>query len=127
MARPKIASYPFTTIKPNLGHVRYEEDSREITLADLPGLIEGAHINLGMGHRFLRHVERTRCLLFVIDVGGFQLNPQSAHRNAFETIVLLNRELELYNPDLLSIPAICLINKVLVYCKGNVNTRVLRL
>ena len=111
-ARPKIASYPFTTIKPNLGHIQYQEDEREITMADLPGLIEGAHINLGMGHRFLKHVERTRCLIFVIDVQGFQLNPHSVHRTAFETLVLLNKELELYNPDLLSKPAICIVNKV---------------
>ena len=81
-------------------------------MADLPGLIEGAHINLGMGHKFLKHVERTRCVIFVIDVQGFQLNPQSVHRTAFETLVLLNKELELYNPDLLSKPAICIVNKV---------------
>ena len=110
-ARPKIASYPFTTIKPNLGHIKFE-DEREITMADLPGLIEGAHVNVGMGHRFLKHVERTGCMVFVIDVKGFQLNPMSIKRSAFETLVLLNKELEIYNPDLLSKPAICLVNKV---------------
>ena len=81
-------------------------------MADLPGLIEGAHINLGMGHRFLKHVERTGCIIFVIDVQGFQLNPSSIQRSAFETLVLLNKELEMYNPDLLTKPAICLVNKV---------------
>ena len=110
-ARPKIASYPFTTIKPNLGHMSYE-DEREITMADLPGLIEGAHINLGLGHRFLKHVERTTCNVFVIDIQGFQLNANSVHRTAFETLVLLNKELEMYNPDLLQKPSICLVNKV---------------
>merc|ERR1712150_105794 len=96
-ARPKIASYPFTTIKPNLGHIEYE-DEREISMADLPGLIEGAHINVGLGHRFLKHVERTLCNVFVIDIQGFQLNPSSAKRSALETLVLLNKELEMYNP-----------------------------
>jgi len=110
-ARPKIASYPFTTIKPNLGELAYE-DTRTIKMADLPGLIEGAHHNLGMGHSFLKHVERTSMLVFVVDVNGFQLNPESPKRNAFETIALLNRELELYNPDLLTKPAVCLVNKM---------------
>ena len=62
--RPKIASYPFTTIKPNLGHLSYP-DLRVITMADLPGLIEGSHKNLGMGHRFLKHVERTKLLVSI--------------------------------------------------------------
>ena len=110
-AKPKIASYPFTTIKPNLGHLGYK-DGRIITMADLPGLIEGAHYNVGMGHRFLKHVERTKILLFVVDVQGFQLNPNSPKRSAFETIALLNRELELYKSDLLDKPAVCLINKM---------------
>ena len=62
--RPKIASYPFTTIKPNLGHLSYP-DLRVITMADLPGLIEGSHKNLGMGHKFLKHVERTKLLVSI--------------------------------------------------------------
>lgn len=110
-AKPKIASYPFTTIKPNLGKMVYE-DFREISMADLPGLIEGAHYNIGMGHKFLKHVERTNMLLFIVDIQGFQLDPQYPHRSAFETIALLNRELELYKDDLLDKPAICLINKM---------------
>ena len=65
-------------------------------MADLPGLIEGAHYNVGMGHKFLKHVERTKMIMFVIDVQGFQLNPNSPRRTPFETITLLNRELELY-------------------------------
>jgi len=110
-ARPKIAAYPFTTIKPNLGDLVYE-DFREIQMADLPGLIEGASYNLGMGHRFLKHVERTSMLVFVVDVNGFQLSPDSPSRTAYQTVALLNRELELYNPDLLSKPAVCLVNKM---------------
>ena len=81
-------------------------------MADLPGLIEGAHINLALGHKFLKHVERTLCNIFVVDIQGFQLNAYSLQRNAFETIALLNKELEMYNPDLLERPSICLVNKV---------------
>ncbi|OQV20354.1 putative GTP-binding protein 10 [Hypsibius exemplaris] len=72
-----------------------------ISMADLPGLIEGASQNVGLGHRFLRHVERTRLLYFVIDVNGFQLSPMHPHRTAFETLVLLNKELELYKESLI--------------------------
>jgi len=110
-ARPKIASYPFTTIKPNLGVCDYD-DSRRISFADLPGLIEGAHQNLGMGHAFLKHVERTRVLMFVIDITGFQFKVDSPLRSALETILILNKELELYKDDLLDKPAICVISKM---------------
>jgi len=110
-ARPKIANYPFTTIRPNLGHLSFPDD-REIVMADLPGLIEGAHYNVGMGHKFLKHVERTKMIMFVIDVQGFQLNPNSQRRTPFETVTLLNRELELYRSDLVEKPALCLVNKM---------------
>ena len=110
-ARPKIANYPFTTLRPNLGHLKYP-DERVITMADLPGLIEGSHLNLGLGHRFLRHVERTKLLLFVIDIGGFQLGPEYPVRTAMENILLLNKELELYNPDLLKKPCVLAVNKM---------------
>lgn len=110
-AKPKIASYPFTTIRPNLGIMHYK-DMRQISMADLPGLIEGAHANRGMGHSFLRHVERTKLLLLVVDINGFQLSPQHEFRDCLDTIVLLNKELELYNEDLLNKPAMLLINKL---------------
>ena len=110
-ARPKIANYPFTTLKPNLGHLEYS-DGRIVTMADLPGLIEGSHLNHGLGHYFLKHVERTKILLFVVDICGFQLSQEYPFRSAFETIVLLNKELELYNPDLLKKPSLLLINKM---------------
>lgn len=110
-ARPKIANYPFTTLRPNLGHLTYP-DARVVTMADLPGLIEGAHKNIGMGHRFLKHVERTKLLLFVVDIHGFQLGPEYPFRTAFETAVLLNKEIELYNPELLKKPAVMLLNKM---------------
>lgn len=110
-ANPKIAAYPFTTIQPNLGHINYS-DTRIVKVADLPGLIERAHLNVGMGHRFLKHVERTRLLTFVIDINGFRLNESHPFRTAFETVALLNREIELYNSDILSKPAVCLVNKM---------------
>ncbi|GFR08311.1 GTP-binding protein 10 [Trichonephila clavata] len=89
-AKPKIANYPFTTIAPNIGMLCYD-DFRKISAADLPGLIEGAHMNYGMGHKFLKHCVRTKILLFVVDIDGFRLNPNTPHRTAFETVMLLNR------------------------------------
>ncbi|XP_070154174.1 GTP-binding protein 10 homolog [Polyergus mexicanus] len=110
-AKPKIASYPFTTIRPRLGIMNYE-DERTITVADLPGLIEGAHMNIGMGHKFLKHIERTKLLLFIVDIQGFQLSPKYKHRSCLETVVLLNKEIELYKPDLLKMPTMIIINKM---------------
>ncbi|XP_055713632.1 GTP-binding protein 10 homolog [Phlebotomus papatasi] len=109
-ASPKIASYPFTTIKPQLGIVDYT-DFRQISVADLPGLIEGAHANIGMGHKFLKHVERTRILILIVDIFGFQLSPQHMRRNCLENVYALNRELELYDSTLLDKPSILLVNK----------------
>ncbi|CAH0718694.1 unnamed protein product, partial [Brenthis ino] len=110
-AKPRIASYPFTTIKPNKGTIEYD-DLRQITIADLPGLIEGAHMNIGLGHKFLKHVERTKLLLFIADVQGFRLSPKYPMRTCLETIMLLNKELELYDAELLDKPAILAINKI---------------
>ncbi|XP_045169494.2 GTP-binding protein 10-like isoform X2 [Mercenaria mercenaria] len=110
-ATPKIADYPFTTIRPQIGIMEYP-DFRQITIADLPGLIEGAHVNFGMGHKFLKHVERTKMLLFMVDINGFQLSTQYEYRTAFETILLLNKELELFNMDLLKKPAVLALNKI---------------
>ncbi|PWV53790.1 GTPase ObgE [Chitinophaga sp. S165] len=90
-ARPKIADYAFTTLTPNLGMVPYRND-RSFAIADLPGIIEGAHEGKGLGHRFLRHIERNSVLLFLIPADS------QDHRKDFD--ILLN-ELEQYNPELL--------------------------
>ncbi|XP_061442180.1 GTP-binding protein 10 [Rhineura floridana] len=110
-ATPQIADYAFTTIKPELGIVKYA-DFKQITVADLPGLIEGAHANKGRGHKFLKHVERTKQLLFVVDVSGFQLSSTTPFRTAFETVVLLAKELELYKEELRTKPALLAVNKM---------------
>nr|XP_012154365.1 PREDICTED: GTP-binding protein 10 homolog [Megachile rotundata] len=110
-AKPKIADYPFTTIKPKIGIIHYN-DYRQISVADLPGLIEGAHANRGMGHKFLKHIERTKLLLFIIDIQGFQISLHHQHRSCLETVLLLNKEIELYKPDLLDKPAMIIINKM---------------
>ncbi len=100
-ARPKIADYPFTTVTPNLGVAIV--DDREIVLADIPGLIEGAHAGAGLGDRFLRHIERTRVLIHLLD--GALDDPLAA----FDTI---NRELAQYDPRLAAKPQIIALNKI---------------
>lgn len=81
-------------------------------MADLPGLIEGAHANIGLGHKFLKHVERTRLLLLVVDIFGFQLSQSHIKRNCLENVFSLNKELELYDSTLLDKPCILLVNKM---------------
>uniref|UniRef100_A0A8C6R1R0 GTP-binding protein 10 n=1 Tax=Nannospalax galili TaxID=1026970 RepID=A0A8C6R1R0_NANGA len=110
-AKPVIADYAFTTLKPELGKIMYN-DFKKISVADLPGLIEGAHLNKGMGHKFLKHLERTRQLLFVVDISGFQLSSKTQYRTAFETIILLTKELELYKEELKTKPALLVVNKM---------------
>ncbi|XP_063231944.1 GTP-binding protein 10 homolog [Bacillus rossius redtenbacheri] len=110
-ASPRIASYPFTTLRPSVGTVQYP-DLRQLSVADLPGLVEGAHANEGLGHRFLKHVERTKLLLLVVDALGFRLSPRHRHRSCLETVLLLNKELELYKEDLLLKPAVLVVNKM---------------
>uniref|UniRef100_A0A3Q3VZ86 GTP-binding protein 10 n=1 Tax=Mola mola TaxID=94237 RepID=A0A3Q3VZ86_MOLML len=110
-AKPEIANYAFTTLKPEIGKLMYK-DYKQISVADLPGLIEGAHSNKGMGHKFLKHVERTKQLLFVVDVCGFQLASKTAFRSAFDAVQLLTKELELYKEKLVSKPALLVVNKM---------------
>ncbi|KAH3721511.1 GTP-binding protein 10-like [Dreissena polymorpha] len=122
-ASPKIAAYPFTTLRPQIGVMEYA-DYRQITVADLPGLIEGAHLNYGLGHQFLKHVERTKMLLFIVDINGFQLSANHEARTAFETLLLLNKELELYNKDLLHKPAVVALNKIDTDATGDITNSV---
>lgn len=100
-----------TTIRPQIGMLEYK-DHRQITMADLPGLIEGAHANFGMGHKFLKHIERTRLLLLMVDIFGFQLSPKHSTRNFIENIFALNKELEMYDESILNKPAVLLVNKM---------------
>ena len=100
-ARPKIADYPFTTLEPHLGIVKYEE-FKSFTMADIPGLIEGASDGKGLGHKFLKHIERNRLLLFLIE--NSDLNPQ-------QTFNALKKELKSFNPSLLLKPIILIRTK----------------
>ena len=104
-ARPKVAAYPFTTLHPIVG-VMELPGYRRATIADIPGLIEGAHRGLGLGHQFLRHITRCRVLVFVIDVAG------SEGRDPVEDLKSLRREIDLYNPTLSSRPWIVVANKM---------------
>ncbi len=104
-ARPKVGNYPFTTLTPNLGVMELDEE-RRLVLADIPGLVESAHRGAGLGHEFLRHIERTRLLLHLVDVSDQRtMDPVQA----FETV---NRELELYSPELMKKPQIVVASKV---------------
>ncbi len=100
-ARPRVASYPFTTVSPNLGRVFLAEE-RGFTLADIPGLIEGAHLGRGLGIRFLRHLARTRVLVYVFDLSG---RPQ-------DDLEAVRAELAAFDRSLLSRPAIGVLNKL---------------
>jgi GTP-binding protein len=103
-ARPKIADYPFTTLVPNLGVVRLEEGV-SFVVADLPGLIEGAHHGAGRGHDFLRHVERTRLFIHVLDAAAPEREP-------LEDFTTVNRELALYREELAQRPQLVALNKM---------------
>jgi GTP-binding protein len=104
-ARPKIADYPFTTLTPNLGVVTMSGE-RSFVVADVPGLIEGAHSGHGLGHQFLRHVERTKVLVHLVDVSG------ASGRDPVEDFDTLQRELGLYNASLLEKPMLVAANKI---------------
>ncbi len=103
-AKPRVADYPFTTLVPNLGVVEVDY-TRTFVVADVPGLIEGAHAGAGLGHRFLRHIERTGVLVYLVD------HAPDEDRDAVEALRTLRRELTLYDAELGTRPAICVLNK----------------
>ena len=103
-SKPKIADYPFTTLKPNLGVVKGKDDY-SFVVADLPGLIEGASLGSGLGDRFLKHIERTRVIAHVIDMSGYVNNP-------YEDYITINKELENFDKSLLNKKQIIIANKM---------------
>lgn len=104
-SKPKIAEYHFTTLQPNLGVVKVR-DNKSFVLADLPGLIEGASKGEGLGDKFLRHIERTRVIAHVIDMGSFE------GRDPYNDYLIINKELEEFNPNILKKPQIIIANKM---------------
>lgn len=112
-ARPKIADYPFTTLSPNLGIVQYREHI-SFVVADIPGLIEGAHSGKGLGHQFLRHIERTRALAYMIDITD--ASPQ-------KTFTMLRKELQAYSKLLVTKPAMIILNKTDIFPAENKKPR----
>jgi GTP-binding protein len=104
-ARPKVAPYPFTTLHPQIGIVEYE-DWKRLTVCDVPGLIEGAHMNVGLGHAFLRHIQRCKILVLLLDMAG------TDGRAPWDDYKQLLRELELYDPALLEKPRLVVANKI---------------
>jgi GTP-binding protein len=104
-ARPKIAPYPFTTLTPQIGIVEYQ-DWKRLTVCDVPGLIAGAHQNVGLGHKFLRHIERCKILILLLDMAG------TDNRAPWDDYKSLLQELELYDPGLLERPRYVVANKM---------------
>ena len=104
-ARPKIAAYPFTTLHPQIGVMEFE-DYHRMTVCDIPGLIDGAHQNVGLGHAFLRHIQRCKALVLLIDMAGTDA------RKPWDDYDQLRQELELYDPEMLKKPFIVAANKM---------------
>src|SRR5664280_1578138 len=104
-ARPKVAPYPFTTLHPQIGIVVYS-DWHLLTVCDVPGLIEGAHNNVGLGHAFLRHIERCKIIVLLLDMAG------TDNRKPWDDYKQLLKELELYDPALLKKERLVVANKM---------------
>ena len=113
-ARPKIADYPFTTLNPNLG-VAYPSDDESFVIADIPGLIEGASQGVGLGYEFLRHIERTRMLIHMVDISGIE------ERNPVTAIEQINEELKNYDDSLINKPQVIACNKTDLLLKEDVD------
>ncbi|MCF2682757.1 GTPase ObgE [Faecalicatena contorta] len=112
-AQPKIANYHFTTLNPNLGVVDLK-DGKGFVIADIPGLIEGASQGVGLGHEFLRHIERTKLMIHVVDAAGTE------GRDPVDDIYKINAELEAYNPEIAKRPQVIAANKIdVIYAEGD--------
>ena len=105
-ARPKIAAYPFTTLTPQVGIMEYAKDFKRLTVCDVPGLIEGAHMNVGLGHKFLRHIQRCKVLVLLLDMAG------TDNRAPWDDYKQLLEELGHYAPDMLTKPRLVVANKM---------------
>ncbi|MFA5257203.1 MAG: GTPase ObgE [Opitutales bacterium] len=105
-ASPRVGAYPFTTLRPSVGVIDYLERYEKLTLADIPGLIEGAHENKGLGHRFLRHIERCKILMYIVDMAGTDT------RDPADDFDNLRKELSCYSPALPEKPSLVLANKM---------------
>ena len=117
-ANPKIANYHFTTLSPNLGVVDLE-DAKGFVIADIPGLIEGASEGVGLGHEFLRHIERTKLILHIVDAASTEA------RDPIEDIYAINKELKAYNPEIAERPQIIAANKIdMIYEKDDAVERI---
>ena len=112
-AKPKIANYPFTTINPNLGVASYND--KEITIADIPGLIEGAHEGVGLGDKFLRHIERCKSLIHLIDI---------TEKDILENYLKIRKELSKYSKNLLKKREIIIFNKIDVIKTNEINKKI---
>jgi len=112
-AKPKIANYPFTTINPNLGVTNYSD--KEITIADIPGLIEGAHEGIGLGDKFLRHIERCKSLIHLIDI---------TENNILENYLKIRKELSKYSDSLLKKKEIIVFNKTDIINSEEINEKI---
>lgn len=113
-AEPKIANYHFTTLNPNLGVVDLE-DGKGFVMADIPGLIEGASMGVGLGHDFLRHIERTKMMIHVVDAAGTE------GRDPVQDIYKINEELKAYNPEIAGRPQVIAANKIDLIYSGDTN------
>ncbi len=112
-AKPKIANYPFTTINPNLGVIVYND--KEVTLADIPGLIEGAHEGVGLGDKFLRHIERCKSLIHLIDI---------TDKNIIENYLKIRKELSKYSSNLLKKKEIIIFNKIDIIGSNEIKNKI---
>ena len=118
-ARPKIANYHFTTLNPNLGVVDLE-DAKGFVIADIPGLIEGASEGVGLGHEFLRHIERTKLIIHMVDAAATE------GRDPLEDIHAINKELEAYNPEIAARPQVIAANKTDMFAGAEEENETLR-